>query len=123
MRKASDSERILFTIPVDARGDGEDRCQITLMAEQLESPDESWDRIEARLRAMTRMLVRRHHTLIERVAQALIERKTLSREDLDNLVGRRVDDVKVNAPFLLAMAKMSGVTESEEEADAGTITD
>jgi hypothetical protein len=73
------------------------------MAEQLESADESWHRIEARLRAMTRMLVRRHRALIERVATALIDRKTLSREELDALVGRGVDDVKVNAPFLLAM--------------------
>jgi hypothetical protein len=76
-------------------GDGYDRHQIALMAEQLESADESWHRIEARLRAMTRMLVRRH--------RALIDRKTLSREELDALVGRGVDDVKVNAPFLLAM--------------------
>jgi hypothetical protein len=84
-------------------GDGYDRHQIALMAEQLESPDESWHRIEARLRTMTRMLVRRHRALIERVATALIDRKTLSREELDALVGRGVDDVKVNAPFLLAM--------------------
>jgi hypothetical protein len=50
---------------------------------------------------MTRMLVRRHRVLIARVADALIDRTTLSAEELDKLVGRSVDDVKVNAPFLL----------------------
>ncbi len=83
-------------------GDGDDRYQIELMAEYLEGR-ESWSRIEPRLRAMTRTLVRRHRALIERVATALIERKTLSREELDKLIGRSVDDVKINAPFLLAM--------------------
>jgi ATP-dependent Zn protease len=79
-------------------GDGDDRDQIELMADEL---DGSWSRIEPRLRAMTRMLVRRHRARIERVAAALLERRTLSREELDHLVGRSVDDVKVNAPFLL----------------------
>ena len=41
--------------------------------------------------------------LIERVAVGLLDRKTLSREELDDLVGWSVDDVKVNAPFLLMM--------------------
>ena len=84
-------------------GDGGDRTQIALMAEQLGTHDEHWERIEARLRAMTRMLVRRHRAHIERVAAALIKKKRLSREELDRLVGRSVNDVKVNAPFLLAM--------------------
>jgi ATP-dependent Zn protease len=100
------AEAVAVLLGVVSRGDGEDRYQIASMAKELETPDESWDRIERRLRAMTRMLVRRHRARIERVAQTLIERKTLSREELDNLVGRSVDDVKVNAPFLLAMAKM-----------------
>ena len=84
-------------------GDDDDRYQIALMAEQLESPEESWNSIEARLRAMTRTLVRRHRVRIEHVAAALIERKALSRVELDRLVGRSVDDVKVNAPFMLEM--------------------
>jgi hypothetical protein len=87
-------------------GDGDDRLQIALMAEELDSPKEHWERIEARLRAMTRMLVRRHRALIERVANALIDKKTLTRTQLDKLVGRSVDDVKVNAPFILAMHRM-----------------
>jgi hypothetical protein len=87
-------------------GDGDDRYQIALMAEELETPAERWDKIEARLRAMTRMLVRRHRALIERVVNALIDRKTLTRTQLDKLVGRSVDDVKVNAPLILAMHRM-----------------
>jgi hypothetical protein len=53
---------------------------------------------------MTRMLVRRHRARIEHVAEALLAKTTLSAADLDRLVGRSVADVKVNAPFLLAMA-------------------
>jgi hypothetical protein len=45
---------------------------------------------------MTRMLVHRHRALIERVAQALIDQTTLSREELDNLVGRSVDGGGMN---------------------------
>ena len=98
-------------------GDGDDRDQIELMAVELmavQLGDGSWSRIEPRLRAMTRMLVRRHRARIERVAAALLERKTLSREELDRLVGRSVDDVKVNAPFLLLMHQHRD--EDEDEA-------
>jgi hypothetical protein len=65
-----------------------------------------WERLEPRLRAMTRMLVRRHRDKIERLAKALLEKTTLSGKQIDQLVGRSVDDVKVNAPFLLAMYRM-----------------
>jgi hypothetical protein len=47
--------------------------------------------------------VRRHQGRIELVARALLAKTTLSAKALDKLVGRSVDDVKVNAPFLLAM--------------------
>jgi hypothetical protein len=97
------AEAVAVLLGVMSRGDGEDRYQIARRAEELKSPDKDWDRIERRLPAMTRMLVRRHRTRIERVAAALIASKTLSRAKLDKLVGRSVDDVKVNAPFLLAM--------------------
>jgi hypothetical protein len=69
------------------------------MMEELVPTD--WDRTEARLRAMTRMLVRRHRARIERVAKALLTKTTLSAKELDKLVGRSVNDVKVNAPQLL----------------------
>ena len=86
-------------------GDGNDRHQIELMAEHLrQSPP--WDQLEPRLRAMTRMLVRRHRRLIARVAKALLERTTLSGVELDELVGRSIADVKPNhaGRYLLAMA-------------------
>jgi ATP-dependent Zn protease len=89
MAGAEAEAELLGTVP---RGDGDDRYQIELMAEELETPAKRWDtKIEPRLRAMTRMLVHRHRALIERVAQALIDQTTLSREELDNLVGRSVD--------------------------------
>jgi hypothetical protein len=88
-----------------ATGDGDDRYRIALMAERLcYSPP--WERHEARLRAMTRMLVRRHRVLIERVAKALLARTTLSAKQVDKLVGRSVDDITVNAPFLLAIHRV-----------------
>jgi hypothetical protein len=83
-------------------GDAFDRSEIEMMADYLRK-GASWSRVEPRLRAMTRMLVRRHRVMIERVAAALLESKTLNREELDGLIGRSVDDVTVNAPFLLMM--------------------
>jgi ATP-dependent Zn protease len=88
---------------ITVHGDADDRRQITFMAEELPRGEAFWERLEPRFRAMTRMLVRRHRAHIERVAEALLARKTLSAKQLDKLVGRSVDDVKVNAPFLLAM--------------------
>jgi hypothetical protein len=82
-------------------GDGDDRYQITLMLDEVAPAD--LERHEARLRKMTRMLVRRHRVRIERVAQALLAKTTLASEELDRLVGRSVADVKVNAPFLIEM--------------------
>lgn len=83
-------------------GDGYDRYQIELMAEELLNCRD-WSKLEQRLRSMTRMLVRRHGVLIERVANALLRKKTLNGKQLDKLVGRSVNDVKVNAPWLLEM--------------------
>jgi ATP-dependent Zn protease len=86
------------------QGDGHDLRDIELMAEELQGSAENWSRIEMRLRSLTRMLVQRHRARIERVAAALLKQKTLSREQLNRLVNRSVDDVKVNAPFLLRRA-------------------
>jgi ATP-dependent Zn protease len=84
-------------------GDGDDRYQINLMAEEVAGHDQ-WQRAENRLRAMTRALVRRNRARIDRVADALLAKGKLSSRQIDKLCGRRsVDDVKVNAPFLLAM--------------------
>jgi ATP-dependent Zn protease len=96
----------LLGTPRSRIGDADDRYQIALMLEEIAPAN--WDRYEARLRAMTRRLVRRHKARIERVAKALLAKTTLSAEELDKLVGRSVADVKVNAPFLLAMHAQRG---------------
>jgi hypothetical protein len=85
-------------------GDGDDRRQIAHLAEELGADVDWWTKREPRLRAMARMLVRRHKARIERVAKALLAKETLTAKQLDRLVGRSINDVKVNAPFLLAMA-------------------
>jgi hypothetical protein len=41
------------------------------------------------------------------VAEALLTKTKLSGKQVDKLAGRSVDDVKVNAPFLLAMSRDS----------------
>jgi hypothetical protein len=82
-------------------GDGDDQRQIAWMATELSCSDFR-QRVEPRLRRMTRMLARRHQERIKRVAKALLGRTTLSREQLDKLVGRSVNDVKPNAPYLRA---------------------
>lgn len=82
-------------------GDGDDRYQIEMMAEsQLGLQPEAWERREARLRAFTRALLRRHRERVERVANALLDEGSLSSEQVDELTGRSIADVRVNAPFL-----------------------
>jgi hypothetical protein len=51
-----------------AEGDLDDRLEIAKVVSEYVREDDFWDRIEPRLRAMTRMLVRRHRVLIKRVA-------------------------------------------------------
>lgn len=85
-------------------GDGTDRYQIVLMSEEL-TTGADWDRLEARLRAMTRTLIRRQRVLIERVADTLLPKGKLTAKQLDRLVGRSVNDVQVNAPTLLMMSR------------------
>jgi hypothetical protein len=45
-----------------------------------------WDRIERRMRTITRTLVRRHRKRIKRVARALLDKHTLSGEEIGKLV-------------------------------------
>ena len=73
-------------------GDGDDRYQIDLMAEELHHCDLD------RLRAMTRMLVRRHRHRIERVAAALLADQELSGEHIDKLAGGSIADVPDRLP-------------------------
>jgi ATP-dependent Zn protease len=95
-------------------GDGDDRYQIDLMADEVECDPDQWRRIEARLRAMTQTLVRRHRDKIERVADALLAKKTLSAATIDKLAGRSVNDVKVNAPFLLEMHRRQEIDQLQK---------
>ena len=76
-------------------GEGDDRRQITRLIAALLVTDP--DRFERRMRAMTRMLVRRHRAPIERVAKALLAKKTLFADRLDKLVGRSVHDIPIRA--------------------------
>lgn len=52
-----------------------------------------WSKLEARLRQMTRMLVRRHRERIERLADALLAKGKLTGREVDRLVGRSVNDL------------------------------
>jgi hypothetical protein len=101
----AEAEKLL--LGTKAIGDGDDRKQIELMAEELHR-DTDWNRLEPRLRKMTRQLVRRHRLRIERVANALVVRTTVSQRALDKIVGRSVDDVRMNAPFLYEMHRRQG---------------
>lgn len=73
-------------------GEGDDRYQIELMAEQIPIPGAeddlaaAWSRYEARLRRQARRLVRRHRERIERVAEALLKHGRLEAAELDALV-------------------------------------
>jgi hypothetical protein len=98
----------LLGSPRSGLGDGHDRRDIGILMERLVDPadDAEWGRVEARLRAMTRVLVRRHRARIDRVAKALVAKTTLSAKQIDKLAGRSVNDVRVNAPVLLEMHAM-----------------
>ncbi len=110
----AETERICLGLqPI---GDGDDQRWIGLMMEEVASPT-NWDSYEARLRAMTRRLIRRHRVRIKRVAQALLAKGSLSTEEIDKLVGRSVADVKVNAPWALTMHERWGKGGSGDEID------
>ena len=100
----AEGELLLLGATRGGNGDGDDRYQIDLMANELDLEPADWIRREARLRAITRALIRRHRTRVECVAEALLDQETLGGEAIDILAGRSVNDVKVNAPWLLEMA-------------------
>jgi hypothetical protein len=114
----AESEKALLGSP--ALGDGDDRYQILLLAEELVGNANWAAKLEPRLRAMTRMLVRRHRVLIKRVAKALLASPSLSLsgKTLDKIVGRSVDDVTVNAPILLEMHRQHRAAERKAKRSA-----
>jgi ATP-dependent Zn protease len=89
-----EAEVEFFVASLDGSGDA-DMAQI-----EEWSFDEPVDRHkrEVRLRAMTRVLVRRHRKRIERVAEALLAKEHLTAKQVDKLAGRSVDDVEPNIP-------------------------
>jgi hypothetical protein len=90
-----------------AIGDGDDRYQIELMAERL-CCSPPWEKLEPRLRAMNRMLVRRHRALIERIAKALLAKTTLTDRQATRQADRsKCRRLKCNAPLLKMMAEDS----------------
>jgi ATP-dependent Zn protease len=66
-------------------GDGDDRHQIAEMAASLVR-DQDWPRWEARLLHHTATLVARHRVKIGRLASALMERGTLTPDEIDALL-------------------------------------
>ncbi|AWV19803.1 MULTISPECIES: hypothetical protein [Methylobacteriaceae] len=66
-------------------GDGDDRYQVALMLYEIAEEGEH-ERIEIRLRRAARSLIRRHRTDIERVATALMERETLTGDEIDAML-------------------------------------
>jgi ATP-dependent Zn protease len=71
-----------------ANGDGQDRYEIEMLAESdyANFSADAWTRFEPRMRRQTRRLVRRHRDKIHRVAQALLDRKVLTEEEIDALI-------------------------------------
>jgi hypothetical protein len=80
----AESETVLLGICPG--GDGDDRYQIGEMLDEADFTLKQWPRREPRMRATTRSLVRHHRKVIERVADALLVRTTLSAEDIDALI-------------------------------------
>jgi ATP-dependent Zn protease len=78
----AEAERVL--LGTDGVGDDDDRDQILLLVEAgyIEIPLNDWPKFEARLRAQTRRLVRRHQRSIACVAEALMERGTLQADEV-----------------------------------------
>lgn len=104
MSSMAGAEAEIILLGATQGGDSDDRCQIERLAEELSNSSAwPWERIEGRLRAMTRMLVRRHRALIERLAAALLKKKTLSGAAIDKLIGRSINDVRPNLASVLEM--------------------
>jgi ATP-dependent Zn protease len=77
-----EAEREIFGHCIEGHGDED--CYYT--KKWLESLYDDPDKKEQRLRSWARTLVRRHRVLIERVADKLIAKKTLSARQIDRLV-------------------------------------
>ena len=72
----------------EPRHDFLDLAGIFLLAEELfgDDWDDAFNKLEPRLRCITRTLVRRHSNKIERVAEALLAKRTLTGKKIDELI-------------------------------------
>jgi len=88
-RMAGLEAQLEFGFP-DEGTDSDDRSEIGLMLDCLlpvGRSDETWERCERRLRSMTRMLVRRHRSSIEAIANALLLQKRLvGQQTIDDII-------------------------------------
>lgn len=69
-------------------GDGQDRREIEriFLTGETEIPRGRWEVVEARMRRQTRRIIRRHQSKIERVANALLARKTLQPNEVEEII-------------------------------------
>jgi hypothetical protein len=95
MASMAGAEAEIVCIGRCAGGDLDDRYQIALMFEQFAVPgstisgDAAEEAYEARLRSRTTALVRRHRAKIERLAELLQVRRTVSAAEVDKLLSRQ----------------------------------
>jgi hypothetical protein len=69
-------------------GDGHDRRWANFAGQSSDSgfSEEEWFRYEPRMRRQARRLVRKHRAAIERVAAVLLQRGTLTKDEIDELM-------------------------------------
>jgi hypothetical protein len=67
--------------------DDDDCRQVAIMLEELGLSDDGLRRMEKRLRAFTRQLVRRHRATIGETARRLAFERTINAESLDGMMG------------------------------------
>jgi ATP-dependent Zn protease len=81
------AEKELLGVP--AVGAGEDNRRIAFMGDDVwDTFRDDWLRWEARMRRQTARLVRKHRVKIERVAAALLKRRTLQPHEIDALIDK-----------------------------------
>jgi hypothetical protein len=88
----AEAEKAFFGHDEPIIGDGPDQDRATGCLKLVGVPgasyvqDDVWDRYEARLRQKSRIHVMRYRHVIERVAQALLQREELTAEDIAAIV-------------------------------------
>jgi ATP-dependent Zn protease len=85
---ASDLDALKARRVTNVTATGHDQRWVAFAAASSDSgfSDEEWQRYEPRMRRQTRRLVRKHRDEIERVAKALLHRKSLTPDEVDQLI-------------------------------------